>query len=80
MTEPACGEATPGQREPPAPHVARGELDASPDVALTHSLIMGPVFVWLYVFRRQDTDAFARDLVVRPEAALRDTPPRGQAH
>ncbi len=41
---------------------------------------MGPVFVWLYVFRRQDTDAFARDLVVRPKAALRDTPPRGQAH
>ncbi|WP_116244113.1 TetR/AcrR family transcriptional regulator [Nocardiopsis sp. FIRDI 009] len=56
--------------------VARGELDAPPDTALTHSLIMGPAFVWLYVFRREETETFARDLTVRLEAALRHTPPR----
>ncbi|OLT28776.1 hypothetical protein BJF83_14165 [Nocardiopsis sp. CNR-923] len=54
--------------------VARGEIEAPPERDLAHSLILGPVFAWLYIFRRQEEESFARDLVVRVEAALRHTP------
>ena len=41
--------------------VARGELPAAPPVHAVHALLMGPVFAWVFVLRR-DTAEFVNTL------------------
>ncbi len=36
--------------------IARGELPAAPPVHLVHALLMGPVFAWIFVLRRDSAD------------------------
>ncbi len=46
--------------------VARGELRAAPPIEVAHSLLVGPVFAWLFVLRRPfeppERDRFAATL------------------
>ncbi|MGV9307820.1 TetR/AcrR family transcriptional regulator [Nonomuraea sp. NPDC003727] len=53
--------------------VQRGELAERPELDVVHALLVGPVFAWLFLIRRQDRDVFARELAARLAAALTRT-------
>jgi AcrR family transcriptional regulator len=54
----------------------RGELVRRPDPDVLHALLLGPVFVWLFLFGRHDDKDIATTLADLATAALISPPPR----
>ncbi|MEV0588622.1 TetR/AcrR family transcriptional regulator C-terminal ligand-binding domain-containing protein [Nonomuraea sp. NPDC050310] len=50
--------------------VERGELDREPEVGFAQALLVGPVFLWVFMLNRPERDSFVRDLGDRVAAAL----------
>jgi len=57
--------------------VRRGELAERPDVPITHALLLGPVFTWLYVFGARPPERMAEHLAGTVAAGLAHAPRAG---